>query len=169
LTSAGLLAVATGLGLAWQIIQYFPKLFKQTWAWSEIFVALYAILREPGQLWLTFGLALAFYLAPGFVALLLLPFLAVTILLRPDLGLALIAFSLSFFQAPKSLPLGTFSPVELALLLTLAGFIFRGFLALGRFIFDQSSVTSYRSSVSQLKSKIQNRPTGLPSPWYFSL
>jgi O-antigen ligase len=156
LTIAGLLAVVTGLGLGWQFMRHLPTLIKQTWAWSEIFVALYAILREPGQLWLTFGLALAFYLAPGFVALLLLPFLAVTILLRPDLGLALIAFSLSFFQAPKSLPLGTFSPVELALLLTLAGFIFRGFLALGRFIFDQSSVTSYRSSVSQLKSKIQN-------------
>lgn len=141
LTIAGLLAIVTGLGLGWQIIQHLPTLLKQTWAWGEIVIALYARLHEPGHLLLTFGLALAFYLAPGFIALLLLPFLALTILFRPDLGLALIVFSLSFFQISKELPLGTFSPVELTLLLTLAGFIFRGFLALGRTFYASPETT----------------------------
>jgi hypothetical protein len=48
--------------------------------------------------------------------------LALLIFLRPDLGLALIAFSLSFFQRPVQLIAGSFSPVELTLALTALGF-----------------------------------------------
>jgi len=57
--------------------------------------------------------------------LLVLPVLALAVLLRPDLGLMLVVFSLSFFQAPKSLLIKTFSPVELGLIMAAIGFIFR--------------------------------------------
>ncbi|MEW5961676.1 MAG: O-antigen ligase family protein, partial [Chloroflexota bacterium] len=43
-----------------------------------------------------------------------------------------VAFSLSFFQKPVRLPPGSFSPVELGLFLSTAGFVFRTLLALGR-------------------------------------
>jgi len=73
-------------------------------------MALYAILGERGQVVLTFGLAMAFYLIPGWVALAWLAPLTLAVLLRPDLGLALVAFSLSFFQAYKQLPSAAFPP-----------------------------------------------------------
>ncbi|MDX1521467.1 MAG: O-antigen ligase family protein, partial [Anaerolineae bacterium] len=126
------IATLTGLALLGQILQNLTRLSKLAWAWSEIAVSLLAILGERNLIILVFGLAVGFYLAPGVAALLLLPLLAGVILLRPDLGLAVVAFSLSFYQAPKVLPLGSFSPVELALALTTAGFGFRGLVALGR-------------------------------------
>lgn len=136
LTIAGLLAIFSGLALLWQLFQSPAAIVKMSWARAEILVALYAaIFGERGHLIITFALAIGFYLAPGWAALALLPLLALTILPRPDLGLVLIAFSLSFFQASKQLPFVSVAPVELALALTVAGFIFRGLLSLARTVF----------------------------------
>ena len=132
LAVAGMLAALSGLGLLWLVVRAPATIAKFLWAWGEILVALYAMLGETGQIIVTFALAAGLYLATGTLALMLLPALALAILLRPDLGLVLIAFSLSFFQRPVQLPIGSFSPVELALALTTAGFMVRGLLALGR-------------------------------------
>lgn len=138
-TAATIVAVLSGVVcLAW-LLQNPAAPARLAWAWAEILVALYAILGERGQIVLTFGLALAFYLTPGWGALAWLTLLTLAVLLRPDLGLALVAFSLSFFQAYKQLPLGSVSPVELALALSLAGFIFRGLLFWGRIWYAPSS------------------------------
>ncbi|MCK6625956.1 MAG: O-antigen ligase family protein [Anaerolineae bacterium] len=146
LTIAGLLAGLSGLVcLAW-LVRAPAAVARLAWAWAEILVALYAILGERGQIIATFGLAITFYLTPGWGAVVLLLLLALALLARPDLGLALIAFSLSFFQAYKPLPFGSVSPVELALALTLAGFIFRGFLSWGRTRYAPSSSNSHPSS-----------------------
>lgn len=137
LTFTGIVAALSGLAWLIWILRAPGQLLKRLWAWAEIFTALYAILGERGQIIATWVLAAAFYLSPGWPALLLLPILTLSILIRPDLGLALVAFTLSFFQAGKQLPIGTFSPVELTLFLTVMGFIFRGLLALGRAKYNQ--------------------------------
>ncbi|MCL4304240.1 MAG: O-antigen ligase family protein [Anaerolineae bacterium] len=154
-TVAGIVAVLSGvICLAW-LTQNPAAPARLAWAWAEILVALYAILGERGQVVLIFGLALAFYLIPGWGALVLLALLTLAILLRPDLGLALVAFSLSFFQAYKQLPLGSVSPVELALALSLAGFIFRGLLFWGRIWYAPSSSNFHPpSSILHLLSSI---------------
>ncbi len=146
---AGAVVVLSGLALFWFGLRFPTGIVKFLWAWAEIAVALFAILGEAGQISVIFGLAVGVYLASGLTAMLLLLFLALTILLRPDVGLALIAFSLSFFQAPLRLPVGSFSPVELTLALTLTGFIFRRLLAWGRATFasnnTEPSFTIHRS------------------------
>ncbi len=121
----GALVVVSGAGLLWSFRPVLIALL--IWAKDKVEQAItrYNKLGEASQLALTIGLALVFYFAPGPLALLLLPAVALAIFLRPDFGLMLIAFSLSFFQAPKQLPLKSFSPVELGLLLTTLGFIFR--------------------------------------------
>ncbi|GAB4457413.1 MAG: hypothetical protein Kow0031_38330 [Anaerolineae bacterium] len=70
-------------------------------------------------------LAAALYFVPPPVALLLVALLALPVLLRPDIGLALIAFASFFYQTPLRLPVVSFSPVELALALTVGGTVFR--------------------------------------------
>ncbi len=161
LALAGLIAILSGLGLLWSLGPGLPTLGKTVWAWSEIAVSLYAALGDRGHLIVTFALAIAIYLAPGLLALLLLPLLALALLFRPDLGLVLIAFSLSFFQLPKQFPIGAVSPVELLLLLTLLGFIFRGLLNLARRFYtsEEVSAPSFNPSITQSP----NLPTS-PSP-----
>jgi O-antigen ligase len=119
------LAALSGIGLAASWFRSLPRLLKLSWAWGEILVSLFAILGERGQVGLVFILAFSLYLASGWVALALLPPLALAIILRPDLGLALTTFALFFYQTPVRLPLGNFSPVELGLALTVGGVIFR--------------------------------------------
>ncbi|MEM7344103.1 MAG: O-antigen ligase family protein [Chloroflexota bacterium] len=135
---AAIVAIVVGLGLVWQFTQNPVPLTRTIWVWSDVAVTLYNRLGDRGHLAVTFSLAILFYLAPGIVALPLLGLLALSLLFRPDLGLALIVFSLSFFQAPKQLPVGTFSPVELGLLLTIAGFVFQGVLRIGRSFSSQN-------------------------------
>jgi O-antigen ligase len=159
--AAGIVAVLSGMICLGWLIQNPVAPLKLVWAWAEILVALYAILGERGQIGLTFGLALAFYLTPGWGAVVWLALLVLAVLVRPDLGLALVAFSLSFFQAYKQLSLGSVSPVELALILTVIGFIFRSLLSLGRSIFAAETAdsilqnrksTPVRGAVQNLKS-----------------
>ncbi|MEW5961565.1 MAG: beta-galactosidase, partial [Chloroflexota bacterium] len=83
---AAVLAVLSGLGLLWQAARAPAAVIKLAWGWGEIFVALYAMPGETIHLFLTFGLALGLYLAPGWIALALLPLLALTILMRPEVG-----------------------------------------------------------------------------------
>ncbi len=163
LVIAGVLAVLSGLGWLWSFFRAPVEMIKLAWAWSEILVALYAILREPGQIVLTFVLTIGFYLAPGTIALAILPLLALVILLRPDLGLAVVAFSLSFFQAPKQLPVGGFSPVELALALTVAGFIFRALLALGQAVYAPEKPNPEPPTSSNLQFPISTPYSLLPT------
>ena len=86
----------------------------------------YLDLSERRQILILAGLAAAFLLAPNGMALILFFPLALVILLRPDLGLALTAFNLSFFLVTKALPLGIeVHPVESTLYLAAAGFAWR--------------------------------------------
>jgi O-antigen ligase len=128
---AGLLTGLSGLGLLWQFGRLLTEMPKVAWVWAGIFVARYAAFGEPGHLLITFGLAILIYLFQGWVALALMPLLALVILIRPDLGLALVALALFFFQIPLRLPIASFSPVELTLALTLLGFLFRALLLSG--------------------------------------
>lgn len=116
---AAALAVASGLGLVWH---FFPTL-AGLWRWPGW--QRLAAVPDPAQVAIIFGLALAFYLAPAGLSLMLLAPLALAIIARPDIGLALIAFSLSFFQAPKQLPVGTYWLTESTLLLAAIGFALR--------------------------------------------
>lgn len=124
---AAAVAVGSGLGLLWQ---FFPQLSAaagqvQGWA-SRLPLPALGRRSEAVQVATIFVLALAFYVSPVDLARLLLVPLALAVLYRPDLGLALLAFSLSFFQAPKQLPAMTISLTETTLLLTVAGFGIRG-------------------------------------------
>ncbi|MDM8528636.1 O-antigen ligase family protein [Anaerolineales bacterium HSG24] len=128
----GLLAVITSLPTFWLLFRTLPGLAEGMWALAEIVITIYATLGERIHIGLTFGLGIALYLAPEWLALAILPLLGLTIWLRPDLGLALILFSLSFFQAPVDLPFKDFSPVEFSLMLTVLGLLGRGLVYLGR-------------------------------------
>src|SRR5690606_24581435 len=61
----------------------------------------------------------------GWPAIPLLLLLTLTILLRPDLGLALITFSLSFFLATKPILSALLWPLESLLLITTLGFLIK--------------------------------------------
>jgi O-antigen ligase len=118
---AALLALLSGAGLIWQIKRAPVLPLIQDWGrWTA---ARYNHWGESTHIILTFAVAVWLYLLPGLMATVLLPLLALLIFLRPDLGLALIAFSLSFFQRPVQLIAGSFSPVELTLALTALGFL----------------------------------------------
>jgi O-antigen ligase len=122
LAVAAVAAAISGAALLWLAARAWRALWQTGCAFSGWVAENYSRLGEPAHIAVTFALAGALYLAPGVVGLGLLPLLALAVLLRPDLGLALVAFSLSFFQRPVPLPLRSMSPVELALALTVAGF-----------------------------------------------
>lgn len=166
LTAAGVAAILSGLGVLYllglavargvdpdssssstpesdETIRPRSSALKPVWAWSEIFVALYNSFGERTHLILTFGLAAFIYWRQGSVALTLLPLLALLILFRPDLGLALVTFAIFVFEIPLRLPIGSFSPVELTLPLTVIGFVFRELLRVGRTVYaDPASSAS---------------------------
>jgi len=129
---SGLLAIITALPTFLLLFQTMLGLAKSIWAWSEVVIALYAALGETRQIIITFVLSMGLYLAPAWLAVIILPLLGTVVFLRPDLGLMLIVASLSFFQAPIDLPLKDFSPVEFTLILTLLGLLGRGLVYAGR-------------------------------------
>jgi hypothetical protein len=122
---AALLVVLSGVGLLWSLSRFGVPLAELVWFWGERLVLFYGHLAEHGQLVLTSVLAVGVFLLSGLPALLLLPWLALAIVLRPDLGLVLITAAIFFNQIPVRLPLGSISPVELLLLMTLLGFLVR--------------------------------------------
>jgi O-antigen ligase len=155
----GMLAVAGGAGLVWLAVRARKQITKL--AWSEIFIALYAILGERGQMVVMLALAVTIFVMQGWAGLALLPLLALAILLRPDLGLALMALAIYFAQIPLRLPVISFSPLELLLALTSLGVIFRTVTTIGRTKYsvkDTSSQSSappiinYQLSIINLKS-----------------
>ncbi len=115
-----LLAIIGGGGLLWQFSGPLLNGARRVGAWFKRINA-FDRLNEWQQITLVFGLALGFYFAPGGPAWILFALLALSILYRPDLGLALIAFSLSFFQAPKQLSGVVFSMTEMMLVLAVLG------------------------------------------------
>lgn len=144
LAIAVILAALSGWPLLRYLIVAPRQILEPTWRAGEGLTALYNRLGERNHIILTFALALVFYVTPGEVSLALLPLLALAVLIRPDLGLLLVAFTLSFHQAAKQLPFRAISPVELALFLSLAGFIFRGLLWLGRAGYADEERLSFR-------------------------
>lgn len=90
------------------------------------FVGRYHDMPEGLQLAITLATALVFYLSPWpFVSLLALALLAISICLRPDIGLALVAFSIPFFLYPKRILSMSFSMVEIATLLCFAAWVWQ--------------------------------------------
>ena len=98
--------------------------------WGEALHTRYLTLGTPIHLAILSGCALAFYLAPGtLLSLALLGLLFLAILPRPDLGLALVAFSIPFFLLPKSLAGRTISMTEVGLILVAVAWVVRRNLA----------------------------------------
>ncbi|MGA9351805.1 MAG: O-antigen ligase family protein [Anaerolineae bacterium] len=90
------------------------------------FVGRYHDMPEGLQLAITLATALVFYFAPWpFVSLLALALLAISICLRLDIGLALVAFSIPFFLYPKHILGMALSMVEIATLLCLAAWLLK--------------------------------------------
>lgn len=113
----GLGIVAAG-GLAHSRRQLFARDLQRGLGWAETLSTRYAALGTPAHLAILATAALAFYFAPGTTASLgLLGLLFLAMLPRPDMGLALVAFSLPFFLLPKSLVGRTISMTEVSLLL----------------------------------------------------
>lgn len=95
-------------------------------AWSEQASGLFRRLGDGGQLVLTTAAASAFYFAPTFVFYVAaFALLFGLIYLRPQWGLALIAFTIPFFIKPKPLLGYQFSPLEIFVLVTVAAFLLR--------------------------------------------
>jgi hypothetical protein len=109
--------------------------------WGRWLTARYMSLGSSIHLLLLAGAAVAFYLAPGtLVSLGFLGLLFLLVLPRPDLGLALVAFSLPFFLLPKPLIGRTISVTEIGLLLVaLAHVARRALMLLGRLLSQASS------------------------------
>jgi len=90
------------------------------------FVGRYHALPESLQLTMTLAIALVFYFSPWLVVSLpALALLAISICLRPDIGLALIAFSIPFYLYPKHILGMALSIVEILILLCLAAWILK--------------------------------------------
>jgi len=118
---AGLLAVASGGATLTLWRRNFPWLAGRAFNVASTLLEGYNRLGYRAHVAITFGLAGLMFLLPGVPALLLLPLLAASVLLRPELGLALTAGAACFYLTPLRLRVAAVSPVELALALTLAG------------------------------------------------
>lgn len=94
--------------------------------WSEQATGVIRRLGDGSQLVITALAASTFYFAPSLVIYLSgLAILLFLVYLRPQWGLALVAFSIPFFVKPKPILGYRFSPVEIFLLLTLGAFAAR--------------------------------------------
>lgn len=115
-------AALSGLGLAWSFRLGLIALLRRGGLGANSLARRYLALAEPVQVAVSFILALGVHFAPGGLTWPLLLALSLVLLLRPDLGLALVTFSLSFFLATRPLPPGLFWPVESLLFITALGF-----------------------------------------------
>jgi O-antigen ligase len=90
------------------------------------FIGRYHAMPEGLQLAVTFAAALVFYFSPWpFVSLAALALLAISICLRPDIGLALVAFSIPFYLYPKHIFGIALSMVEITTLLCFAAWVWQ--------------------------------------------
>lgn len=146
---AGLGALAV-IGLAKSVPRH------DLWAvpdWGETLTVRYMGLGTPVHLTILAAVALAFYLAPGTLASLgLSGLLFLAILPRPDLGLALVAFSLPFFLLPKPLVGRTISMTEVSLVLVaLAHVVRRAFTLIGKSTNQQVTKSANQPPASSLQ------------------
>jgi O-antigen ligase len=149
---ANFLAAASGLGLAWQLWPHLAGIFDAAWRFGRKAGRSYLALPDSVQIAVTLALAVTFYFASPGLTLFLLPLFILALLLRPDLGLVLLCFNLSFFLLTKPTPLGNYLPLESTLLLTTLGFCLKQ-LPTANY---QSLITNYQLPLSNLKSKIRN-------------
>ncbi len=125
LALAGLLALAALGGLLRTALSLPLR------AWVRWLSAHYLALGTPAHASLLVVAASAFYFAPGSLpSLALLGLLFLCVLPRPDLTLALVAFSLPFFLLPKSLVGRTISMTEVLLILVAVALVTRRTLRL---------------------------------------
>ena len=110
------------------------------------FSTLHSFLPESLQLALMAFITVVFYFAPGLpLSLVALSALALLVFLRPDHGLALVAFNIPFFLRPKPLAGKAFSLVEIGTLLCFAAWAIRGILNFA-ICSPQSAIRSLRSA-----------------------
>jgi len=116
--------------------------------------AAYRSLAESLQLTLMAFVAATFYFVPGLLpSLIALPLLSLLILLRPDHGLALVAFSIPFFLRPKLLAGKAFSLVEIGTLLCFAAWMVRRlFRPLSSILHSSFSMRNLQSAIFSLRS-----------------
>jgi O-antigen ligase len=125
----GLLIVASTLCLA-GVALYLYRAWPLLSAAGNALGTAYCSLAEGLQLALVALIAVGFFLAPGLpLSLVALAVLGLLILMRPDHGLALVAFSVPFFLYSKLLAGKAFSLVEIGTLLCFATWAVRGMLA----------------------------------------
>ncbi len=121
----GICAVAL-LAASYRLLPTVRCLLPTTLYLLRQFADRYHALPEGLQLTLTLATALAFYLSPWpFLSLPALALLAVCVCLRPDIGLALVAFSIPFYLYPKQVFGISLSMVEVTTLLCLAAWVWQ--------------------------------------------
>ncbi|MCB0162582.1 MAG: O-antigen ligase family protein, partial [Anaerolineae bacterium] len=116
---AGIIAALSGIPLLYMLIKNFGRILR----FIASRVAFFYKLDERVQFILTATPAVGLYFDSGHFAPLLLGLLAICLLLRPDFGLVLIAFSLSFLPDQPPTPLLNISLLEALLLFSTAGLI----------------------------------------------
>lgn len=110
------------------------------------FSTLHSFLPESLQLALMAFITVVFYFVSGLpLSLVALSALALLVFLRPDHGLALVAFNIPFFLRPKPLAGKAFSLVEIGTLLCFAAWAIRGILNFA-ICSPQSAIRSLRSA-----------------------
>jgi O-antigen ligase len=116
--------------------------------------AAYCSLAESLQLALMAVVAAVFYFVPGLLpSLIALTLLSLLILLRPDHGLALVAFSIPFFLRPRFLAGKAFSLVEIGTLLCFAAWMVRRLFRLpSPILHSLFSIRHLHSTIRSLRS-----------------
>ncbi len=116
--SVGFMALS-GLILMSQIVRHRRRLWillLKPWTWFE---QKYALLGDSGQIIFAFVLLLTFWLLPSPWADLILPLMGIVFILRPDIGLMILSFGISFFLIQKDLILHRIFVHEVSVILML--------------------------------------------------
>ena len=118
----GIIMAAVGSGWLWWLSRRPGSYFRlQPGYWWSRFVAWYGRFGELAHMGVTFAIAIELYLTSAW-ALLGLP-LALSIFLRPDVGLTLIAFGLSFLPTHSPSPILGLSVLEILLVFIVVGVV----------------------------------------------
>ena len=114
---AAMVFASGAIGILWEIGHHRRPVWCAILAIWEALFQRFNALDDSLQFTLAFVLAFASYFISGPVSLLLIILLGLVFALRPITGLMVLSFSISFFLARKWLPIGTFSVLELGLIL----------------------------------------------------